>query len=54
MAGAGVEGTGLGRVLFLAPGRGRGMEGTASTNELAMMAGMTLTSIETARVGGGG
>jgi hypothetical protein len=54
MAGAGVEGTGLGRVLFLAPGRGRGMEGTASTDELAMMAGMTLTSIETARVGGGG
>jgi hypothetical protein len=30
------------------------MEGTASTDELAMMAGMALTSIETARVGGGG
>ena len=29
------------------------MEGTASTDELAMMAGMALTSIETARVGGG-
>jgi hypothetical protein len=28
------------------------MEGTASTDELAMMAGMALTSIETARVGG--
>jgi hypothetical protein len=30
------------------------MEGTASTDELAMMAGMALTSIETARVGGWG
>jgi hypothetical protein len=30
------------------------MEGTASTDELAMMAGMALTSIETAQVGGGG
>jgi hypothetical protein len=29
------------------------MEGTASTDELAMMAGMTLTSIEMARVGRG-
>ena len=29
------------------------MEGTASTDELAMMAGMALTSIQTARVGGG-
>jgi hypothetical protein len=29
------------------------MEGTASTDELAMMAGMALTSIETAQVGGG-
>jgi hypothetical protein len=29
------------------------MEGTTSTDELAMMAGMALTSIETARVGGG-
>jgi hypothetical protein len=29
------------------------MEGTASTDELAMMAGMAITSIETARVGGG-
>jgi hypothetical protein len=31
----------------------RGMEGSASTGELAMMAGMALTSIETARTGGG-
>jgi hypothetical protein len=30
------------------------MEGMASTDELAMMAGMALTLIETAWVGGGG
>jgi hypothetical protein len=30
------------------------MEGTASTDELAMMAGMALTSIETAQVDGSG
>jgi hypothetical protein len=29
------------------------MEGTASTGELAMIAGIVLTSIETARAGGG-
>jgi hypothetical protein len=34
-------------------GGGRGIEGTASTGELAMMAGMVLTSIETARAGRG-
>jgi hypothetical protein len=33
--------------------RGRGMEGTASTDKLAMMAGMELTTIGTTRAGEG-
>jgi hypothetical protein len=38
---------------FIGAGRGRGMEGTASVDELAMMAGMELTTIGTARAGEG-
>jgi hypothetical protein len=53
MAGAGVVRTGSGRVLLLALGGGRGMEETTSIGELAMMAGMALTPIVMARVGGG-
>jgi hypothetical protein len=44
---------GLGRVLLSALGGGSGMEETASTGELAMMAGMALTPIAMARAGGG-
>jgi hypothetical protein len=53
MGGAGVVRTGARAGAFIGARGREGMEGTTSTGELTMMAGMALTPIEMARAGGG-